>query len=164
MIIGSPGSGKSTLSRELSEILEFPVLHLDYIFHIDNHTDIGREELRRKTKGFIDSNNKFIIDGNYGGTMEFRMKHCDTVIFFKLPTDVCVKNVLERQKLDKRPDMAPGFDISIMDDDFLEYVENFNKDNLDDIEERISNNPHLNVIRINNYVEKEAFLSSLKMR
>jgi len=162
MIIGSPGSGKSTLSRELAEILDYPVLHLDYIFHIDNYNDIGREELRRKTEAFTIEKDAFIIDGNYGGTMEFRMQFCDTVVFFNLPSEVCIKNVLERQNNKQRPDMAPGFDISIMDDDFLDYIRDFNNSKLKDIEERLIRNPHLKIIRLNSYKEKEKFLDSIK--
>ncbi len=162
MIIGSPGSGKSTLSRELGEILGYPVLHLDYIFHIDNYNDIGREELRRMTEEFANKHDCFIIDGNYGGTMSFRMKLCDTVIFFDLPTDICIRNILKRQKLSKRPDMAPGFDTSIMDDDFIEYVKDFGKVKLPSIERRLIEFSNLNIIRINNYKEKKQFLASLR--
>ena len=32
LILGSPGTGKSTLSRELSHILQLPVYHLDQLF------------------------------------------------------------------------------------------------------------------------------------
>lgn len=162
MIIGSPGSGKSTLSRELAVLLDYPVLHLDYIYHIDNYNDIGREELKRKTETFIFGKATFIIDGNYGGTMEHRMQACDTVIFFNLPTEVCIDNVLKRQNDKARPDMAPGFDNSIMDDDFLDYVRDFNSSKLNDIEDRIIRNKHLKVVRLNNYKNKQDFLDSLK--
>ena len=61
MIIGSPGSGKSTLSRKLKEILGIPVLHLDYIYHIDNNNQISREELKSTIKEFVTNNESFII-------------------------------------------------------------------------------------------------------
>jgi len=32
LIIGSPGSGKSTLSKKLKEKLKLPLIHLDKIF------------------------------------------------------------------------------------------------------------------------------------
>ncbi len=36
MIIGKPGSGKSTFAKQLSTILSLPVYHIDqYYFHSD---------------------------------------------------------------------------------------------------------------------------------
>jgi adenylate kinase family enzyme len=35
MVIGSPGSGKSTFSRKLSEITRIPLIHLDKEFWND---------------------------------------------------------------------------------------------------------------------------------
>ena len=161
MIVGSPGSGKSTLSRQLAEILGYKVLHLDYIFHIDNVLNIGREKLKEKTRDFALANKTFIIDGNYGGTMAYRMQFCDTIIFFDLPTDICVENVMKRQQLEKRPDMAPGFDVSIMDDNFLEYVKDFRESKIQEIEDNITDNKHLTVIRLTSYKDKEEFLKNL---
>ncbi len=96
LVIGSPGSGKSTLSKELSKILNIPILHLDCIFHIDNYHNISKDEFLVKIKQFIDENDRFIIDGNYRDTLDFRLKFADTVIFFDIPTNICLENILKR--------------------------------------------------------------------
>ncbi len=162
MIIGSPGSGKSTLSKELEEILLYPVFHFDYVYHIDNFTQIPRSELIEKLIHFMENNNQFILDGNYTSTIPVRLPYCDTVILFDLPTDVCIENAIKRTKLKvSRGDMAPGFDQTKMDDDFLGFIRNFKKDKLPSIKLYLSKYKG-RIITLKNYKEKEELLLSLK--
>ena len=54
---------------------------------------------------------RWIIDGNYGSTMEARVGAADTVIFLDLPRLVCVWGALQRHWLHRgggRPDMVAG--------------------------------------------------------
>ena len=131
LIVGCPGSGKSTLAKWLSKALGYPILHLDYIFHIDNYNQITREELKDKISDFVQQNDCFIIDGNYQGTLAFRMQFADTILFLDFPTETCLENVYSRTKpgID-RDDIAPGFDNSIIDPEFIEYVKNFHTNKL----------------------------------
>ena len=45
MVIGCPGSGKSTLSRELRDITGLPLFHLDNIWWKPDRSHISREEV-----------------------------------------------------------------------------------------------------------------------
>ncbi len=162
LIIGSPGSGKSTCSKILSKILNYPILHLDRIFHIDNYNQISREELKVKIKQFIDQNENYIIDGNYTGTLELRTESADTIIYFDIEPKICLKNILDRIKKNKsRDDIAPGFDNSIIDPEFIEYVKKFNV-NVQPRIENILNKYTVEIIRIKNYKELEDFYNSFK--
>ena len=40
---------------------------------------------------------EWIIDGNYGGTLDLRLEACDTVVFLDLPRVVCLWRVVRRQ-------------------------------------------------------------------
>lgn len=162
LIIGCPGSGKSTLARKIQKVLGYKILHLDYIYHIDNNNQITKEEFRQLNSDFVHSNEKYIIDGNYTGTLEFRLETADTVIFYQIDTETCVSNVLNRLLEPQRDDMAPGFDNSIMDDDFLDYIRNFNTNNIPRIESVLRNYPHIKVIRLHNYEEANNLLESLR--
>lgn len=130
IIIGCPGSGKSTMTFKLKEILNYPVLHLDKIYHIDNHTRISREELVRKVDTFAKSNNHWIIDGNYISTIEQRVNLADTVILLNIDTEICLQNAIARSKKERTADMADGFDNSKIEDEFIESIIKFKADTL----------------------------------
>lgn len=45
IIIGCPESGNSVLTRRLNEFLNYPVMHLDKVYHTVGKSHITREEL-----------------------------------------------------------------------------------------------------------------------
>jgi adenylate kinase family enzyme len=54
---------------------------------------------------------RWILDGNYGGTLGARLAACDTVVFLDLPRMVCLRNVIARRLKHLRGgrfDVAPG--------------------------------------------------------
>jgi adenylate kinase family enzyme len=68
----------------------------------DEWQDVVRELVARDT---------WVMDGNYGGTLDVRLAACDTVIFLDLPRLVCLWRVVRRWARHRggtRPDMAPG--------------------------------------------------------
>lgn len=125
IVIGCPGSGKSTLTFKLQNILKYPVMHLDKVYHIDNDTRISTEELIEKVNEFASSNHDWIIDGNYITTMEQRMILADTIILLDIDSNICVQNAISRSKKERQEDMAVGFDISKISQDFLNYIAKF---------------------------------------
>jgi adenylate kinase family enzyme len=79
-IIGSAGTGKSTLARRLGELTGLNVIHLDALYWRpgwvappDEEWDTIVEEIASQENG--------ITDGNYGRTMEPRLERADTVVF-----------------------------------------------------------------------------------
>ncbi len=123
LIIGSGGSGKSTLSRRLGEATGIEVVHLDKLHWRAGWVEPDKAEWG-ETVGQILQGDSWIIDGNYSGTLETRMAAADTVIFLDLPRTVCVWRILKRLMRyhnANRPDMAEGcnekFDLK-----FLKWV------------------------------------------
>lgn len=53
IVIGSPGAGKSTFSRKLSEIMGVPLYHLDMIWHKADKTNISKEEFDKKLNDIL---------------------------------------------------------------------------------------------------------------
>ena len=109
IILGSGGAGKSTLARALGEALHLPVHHLDALFWRPGWVETTREELRQKQE-IICAQDKWVIDGNYSGTLDVRLATVDTVIFLDLPRTVCIFRAIKRSLLihgKTRPDMAP---------------------------------------------------------
>ena len=124
IVIGCPGSGKSTLSRKLHNITKIPLYHLDMMFWNSDKTTVSKDIfLQRLTE--VLKEDKWIIDGNYSSTMEMRMNECDTVIFLDLPPDVCLDGV--RQRKGKQRSDIPWVE-NEDDEEFIEFIKTFNKE------------------------------------
>ena len=95
IVIGCPGSGKTTFAEKLQKRTGLPLYYLDAIWHNPDKTHIPREEFDERIKEIFKTS-EWIIDGNYGRTIEMRMKECDTVFLFDLPTEVCIQGATER--------------------------------------------------------------------
>lgn len=95
IIIGCPGSGKTTFAKQLCKITGLPLYHLDAIWHRPDKSHIAREEFDQWLYGIFQAE-RWILDGNYDRTLELRLQQCDTVFFFDLPTDLCLQGALER--------------------------------------------------------------------
>ena len=157
IIIGFPGSGKSTLAKELARKYKIPLLHLDRIYHIDNNNHISKSELMDKVHEFTFSHEKWIIDGNYSSTIEKRIIIADTIIFMKIPSKICLDNIKRRAveyENQKRDDMAEGFDNSILDEEFVEFVKNFDKVTSPKIERVQKTSELMPTATVNNYRER----------
>ncbi|MEX0379442.1 DNA topology modulation protein [Bacillus sp. S4] len=110
ILIGSGGSGKSTLARQLGNKLKIQVYHLDALFWKPNWVGVPREEQRTVQNDLI-KEEKWIIDGNYGGTMDIRINVADTIIFLDIHRTICVYRAFKRivQYRNKtRPDTGAG--------------------------------------------------------
>ncbi|QWH17983.1 DNA topology modulation protein [Bacillus mycoides] len=110
ILIGSGGSGKSTLAKLLGNKLKIQVHHLNALFWKPNWEGVPREEQRTVQNDLI-KEEKWIIDGNYGGTMDIRINAADTIIFLDIHRTICVYRAFKRivQYRNKtRPDMGAG--------------------------------------------------------
>ncbi len=138
LIIGSGGAGKSTLARRLGEALGIEVFHLDKIHWRPNWTESPKDEFRKAVEDVI-KQDAWIMDGNFGGTMEIRLPACDTVIFLDFSRTVCLYRVIKRRltyRGTNRPDMAEGCNEKI-DLEFLHWVWTFPTRAKPAIEERL---------------------------
>jgi adenylate kinase family enzyme len=94
-VIGSGGAGKSTFSRELGGILGIEVTHLDHLYWRPGWRAMP-DEAWRATQRRLLAGDAWILDGNYGGTLDLRLAAADTVIFLDIPRWVCVRGVVAR--------------------------------------------------------------------
>ncbi len=126
IVIGSGGAGKSTFSRRLGKKLGLPVVHLDKLFWRPNWTRTPEDEWIEIVRSEL-KKDEWVMDGNFGGTREMRMRACDSVIFLDMPRRLCIYRILKRTLLyhkDTRPDMAEGCS-ERFDPEFIRWVWNY---------------------------------------
>ena len=95
IVIGCAGAGKSTFARKLRDLTGLPLYYLDMLWHRPDRTTITREEFDAGLRKIIGTE-KWIMDGNYGRTLEMRLKACDTVFLMDFPVEVCLEGVQSR--------------------------------------------------------------------
>lgn len=95
IVIGCPGSGKTTFAEKLHKKTGLPLYYLDAIWHKPDRTHISRDEFDDRI-GEILALDEWIIDGNYSRTIERRLAACDTVFLFDLPTEICLDGATDR--------------------------------------------------------------------
>ncbi len=81
LIIGNSGSGKSTFSRLLGEKLNLEVFHLDRYFWKPGWIASERNEWHEIIEELINKD-KWIIEGNFSGTLNIRASRADLIFFF----------------------------------------------------------------------------------
>lgn len=96
LVIGvSAGVGKSTFARKLGSILDIEVCHLDRLYWKPNWIVAPFKEFADKQRKVV-KQEQWIIEGNYTGTFDIRMKYADTIIYLELPLYICLYRVFKR--------------------------------------------------------------------
>ena len=126
IVIGSPGAGTSTFARKLRDATGLTLYHLDLLWHKPDRTNISREEFDLRLGEWIRKDH-WIIDGNYGRTLETRLKTCDTVFLFDLPTEICLAGAQARVGI-KRDDL-PWVETEF-DEEFRQWIVDFRAEQL----------------------------------
>ena len=159
MVIGCPGSGKTTFAEKLNKITGLPLFYLDAIWHKPDRSHISRDEFDKILAELL-AHDSWIIDGNYSRTLEARLKSCDTVFMLDFPTDVCMQGVVERIGK-KRKDM-PWVDTEL-DQGLKLEIEKFPKETRPHIFELLEKyGDDKNVVVFKSRDEADAFLRNFK--
>lgn len=95
LVIGSPGAGKSVFSRELSNITQLPLYHLDLLYHKADKAIVSKAEFDAELAKLL-AKDQWILDGNYQRTLEWRLQACDTVFLLDIPTALCLAGARSR--------------------------------------------------------------------
>ena len=157
IVIGCPGSGKSTFSRELYERTRIPLYHLDMLFWNADKTTVEKSVFLERLNELLDKD-EWILDGNFNSTMELRMSRCDTVIFLDYPPDICLEGVRARRGK-VRFDM-PWIETE-EDAEFMDYIRNFNEQRRPQIVALLEKFKDKNIIRFTSRAEADAYLAKI---
>jgi adenylate kinase family enzyme len=127
-VIGCPGAGKTTFSRELARNTGLPLIHLDFMYHDQSYSyqtdkDSWRSRVLSEAK-----KKQWIIDGNYKSTFDLRLPKSDTIIFLDYPTYLSIWRAIKRRihfSKKAREDMPPTWK-ERLGWDFFVFILKFN--------------------------------------
>ena len=157
-VIGCPGGGKSTFSRALRDRVGLPLYHLDAIYWRDDRTHLSREEFYPLMREII-AREEWIMDGNYGSTIEWRVAACDLVVFLDFPAEVCLSGVRARrgQVRSDMPWVEEGEDA-----EFIAFIRAFETESRPRILELLEKYPDKAVVRLTSRDVAEEYLEKLE--
>jgi adenylate kinase family enzyme len=126
MVIGSSGTGKSTVARRLGEMLGLPVIHLDAEFWRPGWVEPERAIWHQQVAALA-ARDAWIMDGQYSATWDLRVNRADTIIWLDLPRRIYMTRIIKRTLLNYgrvRGDLGPGCP-ERFDWPFLKFVWNY---------------------------------------
>ncbi|MEA4911033.1 MAG: adenylate kinase [Oscillospiraceae bacterium] len=159
LVIGCPGSGKSTFARRLRDKTGLPLFYLDMLWHKPDKTNISPEEFDKRLAEMT-AGDAWIIDGNYLRTLPPRLERCDTVFFLDFTAQVCLAGARARIG-EKREDMP--WTETELDDDFMRWILDFPEDQLPRIRELLDRyGESRQIVLFNTREEADAYLQKYR--
>jgi adenylate kinase family enzyme len=95
-VLGCGGSGKTYLARQLAQVLDLPLTHLDAVYYGADWRPVPPEDFARTQHDLVQQPG-WVIEGNYASTLPVRLAAADTVIFLDLPAVTCLTGILQRR-------------------------------------------------------------------
>lgn len=164
-IIGCPGAGKTTFSKEFAEITKLPLIHLDLIYHDQSYSyETDRGSWRKRVKAEI-TRLQWIIDGNYKSTFDIRLPQSDTIVFLDYPTSLSIWRAIKRRVQfhgKVRTDM-PSTWKERLGWEFFVFILKFNHQIAPQIRQLLQTYSDKNVIILKNPRSAEAYLDRIRV-
>lgn len=163
LIVGSPGSGKSTFSKKLGAITHIPVIHLDKEYWLPNWTVPNKEDWINKLEKIINED-AWILDGTYLDTLDLRLQQADLVIFLDYKRLLCVNSTIKRElkkKNKKRDDMGIGC-TEKLDFKFINWVWKFPRVCRPKLLQILSKYSEMKVVTFKSRKESKKYLEEIK--
>ena len=165
IVIGGNGSGKSTMSCELSRLTGLPLTHLDKLYWRGNWEALSHEEFDALLIKELEKES-WILDGTMRRTLPLRLEYCDTVIYLDFSGIRCFFGTLTRVIKNRgkvRADMGgecrERFDRRSWS--FIFSTLSFNKKNRKYIYSHLAEHKNVNVVVLKNRRQIKKFLSSI---
>lgn len=96
MVVGGPGSGKSTVAATLAHQLDAPHVELDELWWGPDWTPAGHTALRTSLIARLEGD-RWVVDGNYlDEVADLAWPRADTIVWLDLPRHVGVRRALGR--------------------------------------------------------------------
>jgi len=161
-VVGSGGAGKSTLSRELSQITGLPLVHLDRHYWEPGWVDTPAEEWRALQSELL-AGDAWIVDGNYQSSFDIRFARADTVIVLAFSRYRCLLRALIRSTRNYGKSIQAEGCPERFEREFYQWIWNFPKEGLPALHAALEiHRERLNVIELTSPSAVQSFLMSVR--
>jgi adenylate kinase family enzyme len=159
-VVGPGGAGKSTFASALGARLDLPVVHLDRHYWRPGWVEPSKQEWVDLQSALVAAD-RWVMDGNYGGTLDIRFARADTVIVLEPSRLTCVAGALRRTLANRgRAVQAPGCP-ERLDLDFLRWIWRYRRDSRPRLDAALARHPHLRVVELRSRRSAATFLDRL---
>jgi adenylate kinase family enzyme len=164
IVVGSQGSGKTSLSRNLGRKLELPVVHLDVLYWRPGWKASDTASFRARVTEAI-AGEEWVVDGSFSGlAFDLTLARADLLVVIDRPRWLCQWRILWRSAFDRdttRPDLPEGcpeqFDWKLMREAWR-----YDTKRAPVIEaERLQYGPDVPVVRLRRDRDIQGFLASV---
>ena len=94
-VVGTSGSGKTTMARRIAQACELPHVELDVLHWLPAWTQRSLPEFRRLVAEAT-AGSRWVVDGNYGKVRQVYWSRLTDVVWLRLPFPVIFWRVLRR--------------------------------------------------------------------
>lgn len=94
-VMGTSGSGKTSVARRIAKKLNIPYVELDELFWKPNWTESTDEEFFPKLEEAL-SVDGWVLDGNYTRTIPIKWKRCQMAVYLDLPFHIVLYRIIKR--------------------------------------------------------------------
>lgn len=125
MVIGFSGSGKSTISKMISDILNIPVLYLDSVHWLPNRIENDTKTECKVVSDFLENNNSWVIDGNFSHmSYKERLESADLIVFMNFNRFNCLFRAFKRlfENLGKTRESMADNCVEKVDFEFIKWI------------------------------------------
>jgi adenylate kinase family enzyme len=161
VVVGPGGAGKSTFARRLGERTGLPVIHLDEHHWRPGWVPTPKDEWRAIVTDLA-AGDEWIIDGNYGGTIDVRVRAADTAVFLDYAPLSCIARALRRSISHYGRAVQAAGCRERVDLKFLRWIANYRRDSRPRVlEELEAGGPGLEIHMLRHPRDARRFLASL---
>jgi adenylate kinase family enzyme len=94
-VVGTTGSGKTTLARQISQQLQIPHVELDALYWDVNWTAATEPLFRDRVTAALQGD-RWVVDGNYSKIRDLVWSQADTIVFLDYSFWVVARQLLRR--------------------------------------------------------------------
>lgn len=158
MIVGSPGAGKSTFAQQLARATGLPLIHLDDLYWLPGWVRPEQAAWQAQMQAAT-APERWILDGNYAGTLKIRAERADTAVVLAYSRWLCLARAVTRALLRRRPD-AKHLGKEPLDWAFLRFIWTFPRLGAQQLEQ-LRETPQLQVVVLKSDQAAREFLERL---